>query len=445
MSKSQPPSAWVTTLSALSWSHPFWATLIYEQLSVVFDHPGVPTLAVGGGKLYVNTGYFGDPKFNSNHRIFMVAHEVSHEMYFHPDLMKQYAASGVDGEPFDARRYNIAADYVINAGLIHFRIGEYHHDWLQHDQFTWEMNVLDVYRRLKPPTPPPPPPGGGKGDEDEDGEKSDDDAAGDGGVSPEDTDGEEQPGQGGCSQYDILDTNGNVVGQTPEGQGPQDDHRFDDESPHDANDWKEAVAGAQQQAKSMGTEGSVDFNRMIDEYLTPDKDWKREFQEYVTVRRGRSNTDRRRVHKRKMHERGIPFPIKQSHELGKLLLIHDVSGSVSMEEHKLCKGTSLDIFSQCRPTEVRVMSVASQIMSDDTFTTIEEYADWNPTGSGCTDMEAGFRRCIKEDWIPVLAVVLTDGYTPFSEPPPFPVVWLSTALEEGGYPYGRAIKIEAES
>jgi len=423
---------WTRALSTIAWSFAFWSTLLYEMLKTQLTQ-AIPTLGVGGGVLYVNKDYFCDPKFNDANRVFMIAHELSHEMLFHPHYMAEYAHSGIDGEPLDQQRLNCAADYIVNDMLVRFGIGEYHKDWLLSPHFTWEDNLFDVYRRLKPKNPPPPQGGG--------------DGQGESGQG-EDQQGEEQNPTGGAgegnqsqqAQYDILDKEGNVVGETPAGQQQFDEHKFDEPSPHSMEDWKQAVAGAHQVAKEMG-QGSTAMDRFVNDYLESKRDWRRELWDYVTPHRGRDLRNYKRIHKRKLYERRIPVPTRHSHKLGVIAMIHDVSGSVSMAEHQLCRGAAVGILSQLPPKELRVMSVADMVITDDIIE-VDEYAEWQPKGGGGTDMEAAFRKMLDEGYIPDLCIVLTDGYTAFTTPPPFPVVWLSTSLPVDEFKYGHAIRLE---
>ena len=218
---------------------------------------------------------------------------------------------------------------------------------------------------------------------------------------------------------------------------------FNEESPFDQNDWKQAVAGAHQQAKGMG-HGSSALDAMVAQYIETQRNWKQELRDYVVVSRGRETLDWKRSHKRKMHERGIFVPTKLSYRMGDVLFIFDVSGSVSREETIATKSAALEIFTDCKPKSVRAMSIASYVITDDEFTAVEDFMYWMPSGTGGTDMEEGFRKVVSEGWFPELAIVLTDGYTPFTTPPPFPVVWISTSLDVGEYPYGHAIKLDID-
>jgi hypothetical protein len=414
----------------------------------------IDTLAVGGGILWVNRGYFTDPKFSDGNRVFMIAHELCHEMLFHPALMEEYMLSGIDGEPFDGMRMNYAMDYCDNDMLVKMGVGEYHEEWLLSPHFTYEDNIVDVYRRLKPKNPPPQQGGGGG---DQDGQSGSGQGAGSGspdgqqggGASPDAGQpgpASDQAGEGsdpGKVQYDILDKNGNKVGETPASQRPMDTHDFSAPSPHTKDDWKQAVAGAYQQAKSIGA-GSAMMDRFVDEYISTKRDWRKELRDYITAHRGRESFDWKKPHKRKMRERRIPIPTRHSYRLGDIVKIHDVSGSVSHDEHILCKSAGLEIIGELPPKRLRILCCAEHVTDDTECTDLDDYRDWQPKGTGGTNMENAFKYLIEDGHIPDLCIVLTDGYTGFTEPPPFPVVWLSTALEVEEFPYGHAIKLEEE-
>lgn len=429
---------WTKTLSTIGWAYSFWATLLYEMLKVSITE-AMPTLAVGGGKLYVNRGYFTDPKFDDHHRVFMVAHELSHEMLDHPAMLQQYQQTGIDGEPFDAYRMNMAMDYCINDMLVKWKVGRYHKDWLLHPQFTYEDGILDVYRRLRPKNPPRQPQSGGGG------QGSGQSSSGQS-ESPNETDQTEAQGSETpqSSQYDILDKDGNVVDETPAGAHTQDDHSlFNEASPHSRQDWKQAVAGAYQQAKEMG-HGTASMERWVDEFITPKRDWKRELWDYVTPHRGRDTFNWQKPHKRKLRERGIPIPTRYSHKLGVLAWIYDVSGSVSQREHMALKGAGVEICTQLPPKQLRVLCCASSVTDDQEFDDPLQYADWQPKGGGGTDMQAGFRYLMEDGYIPDLCIVLTDGWTSTTEAPPFPVLWISTDAKPEEFNYGHVIMLDLE-
>jgi predicted metal-dependent peptidase len=77
---------------------------------------------------------------------------------------------------------------------------------------------------------------------------------------------------------------------------------------------------------------------------------------------------------------------------------------------------------------------------------VEEPADLpflKPKGGGGTDMGAIINEIAEMGLTPDCCVILTDGYTPFPpEPPKYPVIWCSSAVEPSGYPWGDAVKIK---
>mgnify|MGYP001052826999 CR=1 FL=1 len=88
------------------------------------------------------------------------------------------------------------------------------------------------------------------------------------------------------------------------------------------------------------------------------------------------------------------------------------------------------------------MSVSSVVMSDDTFESLDEFEDWQPTGTGGTDMEAAFRHLEDDADFPDVCIVLTDGYTTTSHEgqPDFPVIWVTTQQED--FAYGAVVKMD---
>lgn len=419
-------------MAALSWSHPFWASLIYDRLTLrVTDE--VPTLGVDGHNLYVNREYFED-KCDPLERIFALAHEVSHAMYFHPQRWQTYLETKFDGEEFDPMRANIAGDLIINAGLVKFNVGKIKRhdppqpgDWLYSDNVQWDDAFEDVYRMLEPP---PKPPGGGSG------------GGGGGG-------GEGQAGPDGGTALPNHPGGSWKVNPHPDRNGTPDTlHAPRSQDMHIAKDsqiseleWKQSVESAALGAKAMG-KWNNDMQTLVDEFVEVKRDWKQELRDYFVRHRGRDRRNWRRSNKRKMRQTGIYVPTRQSWKVGPVLVIEDWSGSISPEESGAYRGTLAKIMTDCRPKELRVLGVTTNVCDDQILKTPAELERWVRNTSGCTDMEAGFRHVIDEGWIPEVAIVLTDGYTDFTTPPPFPVIWVSTGLDPDGFPYGRALKME---
>lgn len=415
-------------MAALSWAHPFWASLIYDRLTLrVTDK--IPTLAVDGHNLYVNQEYF-ETKCDPLERIFALAHEVSHAMYFHPQRWQTYLENKFDGEDFDPHRANIAGDLIINAGLVKFGVGKIKRhdppqagDWLLSGNVRWDDSFEDVYRMLEPPPKPPGQsvPGSGDGQAGPDG-------------------GQQMPNSGGGTW---------MVNPHPDRDGrPETLHAPRSQDTHIAKnsqiselEWKQSVESAALGAKSMG-KWNADMQTLVDEFVEVKRDWTQELRDYFVKHRGRDRRNWRRSNKRKMRQSGVYVPTRQSWKVGPVLIIEDWSGSISANESGWFKGTMAAILTDCKPKELRVLGVTTRVCDDQYLKTPADLERWTRRGSGCTDMEAGFRHVIDEGWAPEVAVVLTDGYTDFTDPPPFPVIWVTTSADVAAFPYGRAVKME---
>jgi len=435
-------------MSSLSWAHPFWSTLIYDRLTLKVTD-AIPTAATDGKYIFVNEAYFTG-ECDALERIFALAHETCHAMLDHPRRWQEYITFGFDGAPFDLQRANIAADLIVNAMLVHTKVGKIKHhtppqpgDWLLSPNVQWTDSFEDVYRRLTPPPSPPPPPSGGSAGDPSDGQ-------GGGQGDPQQGQGTPQAGPEGGTQLPQGGGAGSwEVAPHPERGGrPHQLHQPRSQDTHIANDggpseleWKQSIEAAAIGAKAVGNM-HADLARFITDYITPKRDWKQTLRDFFVRSRGRDRRDWRRSNKRKMHTMRIFVPKRHSWKVGNVLIIDDYSGSISNEEKRLYRGAMSAILTDCKPKCLRALAVTTQVCDDQILKTPAELEQWQPRGSGGTDMEAGFRHVLEDGWIPDVAVVLTDGYTPFTDPPPFPVIWVSTGLAPEEYPYGSAVMME---
>jgi predicted metal-dependent peptidase len=108
--------------------------------------------------------------------------------------------------------------------------------------------------------------------------------------------------------------------------------------------------------------------------------------------------------------------------MGELVIQVDVSGSISKRELDYYNGHLARIVSQCNPTKVHVLYTDTQVQK---YVEFDQGADVQLEfySGGGTDMPAGFDFCNDKGIDPCVFVCLTDGYTGFGEPPPYPVVW----------------------
>ena len=415
-------------LSAITFQVPFVGCLLYDRMEIhtvdTLPHGGPnPTLATDGTKIYINREYFTN-ELVTEYRMAAIAHEVLHAMFFHPAKMLQYQTVGLQGQPFDPARFNVAADFIINAMLKRCQLGAVHPKWLWSKLVTADDRVEDIYARLTPPPPPPmpsiPPPGTCES-ENEGGEGSGD---GDGKWKLSSADGSNE------EEFDA-----------PDG-GSQDTH-IPAKPETSEIEWKTSVSGAAIAAKSMGKlHGELD--RIVGDYVEPKLNWMEILRDSIMARAGFDSINWRRSNKRKMRESGVCYPTRQSWDIPLVAIIEDCSGSISGKELATFRGAIAEILSQVKPRETILLSVSTRVNNHSIVYDLEDMEDFDAKGGGGTDMEEGFRWLIENSYWPDVVIVLTDGYTPFTVAPDFPVTWVSTGKAVDQYPYGTAVKMEVE-
>ena len=112
----------------------------------------------------------------------------------------------------------------------------------------------------------------------------------------------------------------------------------------------------------------------------------------------------------------------QKQAMGTVVLVVDVSGSVTKREMQFYAGHFARIVETCNPERVHVIYVDTQVQKHVVFEQGEEVSlDYD--GCGGTHMPAAFDWATAEGLDPDVMVFLTDGYTAWGEAPGYPVVW----------------------
>ena len=147
MSEHKDFSAAMVTLSAVA--RVYWRMVIMHDVIWTYR---LPTAATDGVYIYVNPNFFLGLQ-NHSQRAFLLGHEVGHIVLRHPQRGKVFRTRGffriIDGVkiPFDHRRYNEAADDVINADLIAHGL-EVIDGAMLDDRFTRDHLVDEAYLEL---------------------------------------------------------------------------------------------------------------------------------------------------------------------------------------------------------------------------------------------------------------------------------------------------------
>jgi predicted metal-dependent peptidase len=133
----------------------------------------------------------------------------------------------------------------------------------------------------------------------------------------------------------------------------------------------------------------------------------------------------------------LPSTAKQP-SMGPVLLVVDVSGSISEEELAHYNGHLQRILTDARPTSIHVCYTDTEVKRHDTYEHGDEVALTHYSGGG-TNMEAALAYAAREALDPDVCVILTDGHTAFTQTDsPYPVVWLITTPGITA-PYGTTI------
>jgi predicted metal-dependent peptidase len=360
-------------ISALLVRHPFFASLLLDLTEVV-ETKALPSgsqlnLAATDGKhIWINPENFA--KYTIDERIGMLCHEIDHIIFQHMARAQGYIQLGVgpDLEKFSHKKFNHAADYIINAHLtgqgFKLPLGS-----LQNSQVTADDIVDEVYLKL-----------------------------------PEDED--EKPD--GPDQHEEPDPND--LPNVPETQA--------------------ALQKAKELAKMQG-KGCGGLDRFIDEFCKPKIDWREHLRRAVMNNtRGKDVYTWARPNRRKLAVAPHVYMPGRSGLQGPEVAVEiDTSGSIGEEELKTFLGELGGILEEIQPKMIHVMYVDDGLHGDvieiDDVNMLKELGQ-KAGGGGGTDMTKVFD-IIDDRHIPAESVVVfTDGYTGFGEDRGIPTVWAIT-------------------
>lgn len=378
-------SEMVEAISATLVQQPFFACLLMDLLTIE-ETDAVPTAATNGNKVFVNPKFF--KKMTVPERVFVLAHEVTHVILQHPDRMKAYhdMGYGPDLIPFSSKRFNIAADYIINAYLNDLKVGAQPVGTLLNGQFGQNDLVDEVYLKIP--------------DDDDQDEGWDTHMPGDPSTVP---------------------TKGAI---------------------------QRAVASAAAAQKAMG-KMSAGMQRLVDGILEPQVNWQDHLRSSIMTLRGTNESTWARPNRRRLAAPPhIYWPGRCGTRVGHVGLVIDTSGSIGERELKTFLSEAHGILSDCQPEMLYVMYVDAALHNDEVIE-IEDVNDIlelgkKAGGGGGTDMMVGYHELRKRDINVDYMIILTDGYTPFDAHDPadleIPTIWCITSNITA--PFGTTVPIK---
>ena len=366
--------------------------LAKAKTSLVLEHPFIGTIALGMPHTYqegVGTACTNgkrvlyDPKFVSDltdeELKFLVAHECMHPMLEH-NFRRQSR---------NPKRWNMAADYVINQLLTDEGIGKFiEGGCLNKSLYDAGQGVSEAIYNLLP--------------------EQDGDGDGNG------------PGMGGTGQ-DLEDGEGTVQDQNQQ-----------------AAEWKVKVAQAAQAAKMMG-KLSAGMARLVDDILNPTVDWRDVLQKFVI----KHKTDQRSFSRpnRRFLSQGFYMPSRSGERMGPIAFFVDCSGSVDDRQLAQMAAEVRMVHEDLRPEKLHVVYFDAEVTHYDCFLP-DDTVSISFHGGGGTDVRTAFDYLDAEGHADGLActIVLTDGYTPYPTGSSTPVIWAMTT--DMNAPFGEHCRVK---
>jgi predicted metal-dependent peptidase len=354
--------------TALILEHPFVGTIAIG-MPFEFDE-NIPTAATNGKRIKFNPTFVNE--LTDEEVKFLVAHEC-----FHPMLEHNFRRG--ERQP---RRWNMAADYVINKLLVDDSIGRMPKMGL-HDP-----NIYNA----------------GHGTSE--------------GI------------------YNILPEQDENSGT----DGLLDNCEDGDGSPAEqaqaAAEWKVKVAQAAQAAKMMG-KMSANMQRLVDEVLQPKVDWRDVLQRFLVKCRNDQRSFSR--FNRRFIAQGMYLPSVSGEAMGEIVFAVDCSGSIDQHTVNQFAAEIAKVKDDLMPTRIHVMYFDSEVSHVESYEQHDDL-DIKPHGGGGTDFAPVFEQIVERGINPVAIVFLTDLCChSFGDEPDAPVLWVTT--DPGKAPFGEVVEM----
>lgn len=330
---------------------PFFGTLAL-RLKLKED-PECKTAWVDG----VTMGY--NPKWVDGLPLTKVVGLFAHET-MHPALLHHTRRGSRN-----ARKWNVAADYVINNTLV--KVGFDLPETECIDKKYEGMSTDHVYNLLP--------------------------------DMPENPDGQNGEDPGGCG----------AVRDAPSGNGKSPP--TESETRAQEAEWKMALAQAAHVAKQAG-KLPADMERLVEELLEPQLPWKQILRRFMTEKAKDDfswlRPDRRFV------SNGLYLPSRQSEGSGEMVVVIDTSGSIGQKELIEFGSELAGIIADVKPTKTYVIYCDAAVQKVDEFSP-DETLTLEMMGGGGTDFRPPFDYLDGRSLDPKAVVYLTDGYGAFPD------------------------------
>lgn len=381
-------------------NHPFYASILLKR--PLIETVQIPTAAVNAkGQIYYNPEWFGE--LTIDEIMFVLCHECMHYMWMH--CLRRYHR--------EAKQWNKACDAVINETLKKCGVGSMPAkgiEWPGAEDLSSEQ-VYDLMTNNSTTT------SGGSG-----GEVSDD-------------------SQGPQGQQDGQSDGGNDEGWGIGNDIDESEQLDESERAQIEAEVKVEIQQAANAAKQMGKMPGI-LERFVEALLEVKTPWYEKLYQFFS-RLVEDDFSWERFDRRFLFL-DIRLPWFAGQGLNKVVIIVDVSGSISDDELQEFSGHVNTVLEACNPEVCYVVFVHSRVVTSD----IREYTpqdfpvDLKCSESGGTDMTKGIDWMMEHHPDADATIVLTDGYTPFGNDPGVPVFWAITTNVQA--PWGESVQLEVE-
>ncbi len=400
----QQVSQWQDTMSLMAWTAPGFRHLFYKLLSnnkgsygAVPTHQ-VPVAATDARNILINPDTFF--KMNLKERVFVMGHEIIHNVYGDVEFLKACGASQTvpmsDGTtlPFRNSTMQKAMDFRINALLRDSKIGSPPPGVLLDDTIAVANDsVVDAYKKVY------------------------DDEENNGG------------GKTGGKQIDIVLSPGTSNGTPSQPRNPQQ--------------WGVEIAAAQvlENMKSQGKMSGA-LKRMFEELLNPVVPWTDHIRGIFNRKVGSGSYNWRKPDRRFIVQ-DLFMPSRSGNGAGWVVCWGDTSGSIGQDELNKYIAELSSIMEDCQPQRLTVIWCDAEIKRIDE---IAEPADLEQTryegapGGGGTECTPVFDWIAEHTEAPEVFIGFTDGFVDFPEQEPgYLCIWAMTTDKEA--PWGYHVRI----
>jgi len=358
--------------TALILEHPFVGTI---ALSMPFEFDeSIKTAATNGKRIKFNPEFVDS--LTDEEVKFLVAHEC-----FHPMLEHNFRRGDRQH-----KKWNVAADYVINKLLTDESIGRMPTvGLLDPNIYNAGHGTSEGIYNILPDMP--------------------DDGSG--------------PGDPGNALDDCEDGDGSPAEQQQQ-----------------QAEWKVKVAQAAQAAKMMG-KMSANMQRLVDEVLQPKVDWREVLQKFLV----KARTDQRSFARfnRRFIAQGLYLPSVSGEQMGEVCFAVDCSGSIDQKTVSQFASEIKRVKEDLMPERIHVLYFDSEVSHVESYEQHDDL-DIKPHGGGGTDFAPVFEKIIELGINPVAVVFLTDlCCNSFGDQPDAPVLWVTT--DPGKAPFGEVVEM----